>query len=297
MNDMENEMNAWERLWNDTRPLIALVGILAAAFVLLQIGGPAATRTATAARQSAVLPQSAELGVVWGDMGKRLVEEGVIDERAFQELYAAREGLPAAEQQLLSGEDNGALVMTRENAGTILNLLWAFGLANKNPILEKGEMTDPAYGGAGGFASTGGWTLAHGDAMDHYSRHSFVVLTQEQQQLVERVSKNIYRPCCDNSTHFPDCNHGMAMLGLLELLASQGASENEMYKAALVANSYWFPDTYLTIAEYLRGKGIDRKDVPPQTILGREYSSASGFARIAAEVAEIQGGDGASCGV
>ncbi|MEK7134003.1 MAG: hypothetical protein AAB804_02950 [Patescibacteria group bacterium] len=294
---MENEMNAWERLWNDTRPLIALVGILAAAFVLLQIGGPAATRTATAARQSAVLPQSAELGVVWGDMGKRLVEEGVIDERAFQELYAAREGLPAAEQQLLSGEDNGALVMTRENAGTILNLLWAFGLANKNPILEKGEMTDPAYGGAGGFASTGGWTLAHGDAMDHYSRHSFVVLTQEQQQLVERVSKNIYRPCCDNSTHFPDCNHGMAMLGLLELLASQGASENEMYKAALVANSYWFPDTYLTIAEYLRGKGIDRKDVPPQTILGREYSSASGFARIAAEVAEIQGGDGASCGV
>ena len=294
---MENEMNAWERLWNDTRPLIALVGILAAAFVLLQIGGPAAARTATAARQSAVLPQSAELGVVWGDMGKRLVEEGVIDERAFQELYAAREGLPAAEQQLLSGEDNGALVMTRENAGTILNLLWAFGLANKNPILEKGEMTDPAYGGAGGFASTGGWTLAHGDAMDHYSRHSFVVLTQEQQQLVERVSKNIYRPCCDNSTHFPDCNHGMAMLGLLELLASQGASENEMYKAALVANSYWFPDTYLTIAEYLRGKGIDRKDVPPQTILGREYSSASGFARIAAEVAEIQGGDGASCGV
>ena len=30
-----------------------------------------------------------------------------------------------------------------------------------------------------------------------------------------KIAKGIYRPCCNNSTYFPDCNHGMAMLGLL----------------------------------------------------------------------------------
>ena len=29
---------------------------------------------------------------------------------------------------------------------------------------------------------------------------------------------------------FSDCNHGMAMLGLMEFMASQGASEVEMMK-------------------------------------------------------------------
>src|SRR3989344_1353776 len=97
-------------------------------------------------------------------------------------------------------------------AGYLLNLLWAFGLANKNPILEDAsEMMNPGYGGAGNFASTGGWTVAKGNAMGHYNMYALVTLSPEQQALVDRVSRNIYRPCCGNSTHFPDCNHGMAM--------------------------------------------------------------------------------------
>ena len=100
---------------------------------------------------------------------------------------------------------------------------------------------DPRYGGAENFASTGGWTLAKGRAMDHYSMHRFVELTPEQQALIEKVSKNIFRPCCRNSTYFPDCNHGMAMLGLMELMASQGASETEMMTKAQEVNDLWFP--------------------------------------------------------
>ena len=40
-------------------------------------------------------------------------------------------------------------------------------------------------------------------------------------KIVEEIAGNIYRPCCGNSTAFPDCNHGMAMLGLIELMVSQ----------------------------------------------------------------------------
>ena len=59
-------------------------------------------------------------------------------------------------KNLLFGQNDGKLKITNENAGYLLNLFWALGLANKNPILDTGEMANPAYGGAQNFASTGG---------------------------------------------------------------------------------------------------------------------------------------------
>jgi len=245
-----------------------------------------------------VLPDSLTLPFKWGSLGKQMIKTGVIDPISFEKLYEARGGLDEETKKLLYGTDNGNLVITPQNSGIILNLLWAFGFGNKNPILENGPMTDPKYGGdPSRFASTGGWTLAKGNQMLHYSAHKFINLGEEEQKKVERVSKNIYRPCCNNSTYFPDCNHGMAMLGLLELLAANGASEDEMYKIALQVNAYWFPDTYLTIAQYLKSKGINFKDANPKEILGFNYSSASGFQKIVREITPVQYQGGGSCGV
>lgn len=237
------------------------------------------------------------LPVKWGDLGNQMIIVGVIDKTKLKKLYASRGGLNAEDKKILEGVDNGNLKITRENSGFILNLLWALGLGNKNAILENGPMRDMKYDGAGKFASTGGWTLAQGDAMSHYSKHQFVVLTPEQQALVEKVSKNIYRPCCGNSTYLPDCNHGMAMLGLLELMASQGVLEDEMYKTALVVNSFWFPDTYITVAKYLKSQGKDWSDADPKEILGFDYSSGSGFQKIKNRVEGSAVGGGGSCGV
>jgi len=164
------------------------------------------------------------LTIRWGDLGLRLVEAGVIDPQKFPDFYREEE-----------------LAITPENSKIVLNTLWAFGLANQNEVLEKGPMMDPQYGGADRFASTGGWTLGVGHAMNHFSMHEFFKLSPEEQALVEKTAKNIYRPCCGNSAYFPDCNHGMAMLGLLELMAREGWSEEEMYKMAEKANEYWFP--------------------------------------------------------
>src|SRR3989339_64075 len=185
----------------------------------------------------------------WGNLGARMVEAGVIDMERFENLYQQRGGLSEADRKLLADSDNGNLVITSENSGMMLNMLWALGLGNKNPILENGPMMTYSGAGlaaealakAGNFASTGGWTLGKGNGMDHYSMHQFVTLTREQQDLVEKVAKNIYRPCCKNSTYFPDCNHGMAMLGLMEIMASQGASEPEMYKMSGEVNTLWLP--------------------------------------------------------
>src|SRR3990167_7667138 len=244
-----------------------------------------------------VQKQEANLFLDWGNLGEQMIRAGVIDMEKFESLYSRRGGLSPADKKLLYGNDNGDITITAENSGVMLNMLWAFGLANKNPILENGPMMDPKYGGAGNFASTGGWNLAKGNAMKHYSMHQFVTLTEEQQTLVERVSKNIYRPCCVNSTYFPDCNHGMAMLGLLELMASQGVSESDMYRVALIVNSYWFPDTYLTIAKYFQNRGINWENVDPKEILSSAYSSASGYQQVLSEVEPIQPQSGGGCDV
>ena len=143
---------------------------------------------------------------------------------------------------------------------TELNLLWAWGLSNKNKILEQGPMMDPRYGGVENMASIGGWTVGKAmdpvrgregsqrpsasNGMDHYSMHNMVILSAEEQNLVDKVAKNTFRPCCKNPAYFPDCNHGMAMLGYLEILASQGANEEELTQSALKANNDWFPGYY-----------------------------------------------------
>lgn len=215
------------------------------------------------------------LPITWGDLGKQMIRDGVIDEAKFRALFDA--GLANVDEQILSGNINEPIILTNENSRFMLDMLWAFGLANKNDILDKGQMMAKEYGGAGNFASTGGWSLAKGKGFDHYSKYSYVTLNAEQQALVEEVSSNIYRPCCGNSTAFPDCNHGMAMLGLLELMAANGANIDEMYKVALDVNAYWFPQTYIDLATYFKEQGKDWGEVDPKVVLGADYSSSQGY--------------------
>jgi len=244
-----------------------------------------------------VLPQSGvTLPISWGDLGRRMTTDGVIDEQKFRALFEG--GLTNAEEQMLTGNSSQPIIMTEQNSRYLLDLFWAFGLANKNDILETGEMADKQYGGAGNFASTGGWTLARDMAMEHYSQHPYVMLSAEQQALVDEVSRGIYRPCCGNSTHFPDCNHGMAMLGLLELMAKNNVGEAEMYRIALKVNSFWFPQTYIDLATYFKEQGKDWEQIDAKTVLGAQYSSAQGYQQTRQQIQSLpkpqQGGGG--CG-
>ncbi|HLB51779.1 MAG TPA: hypothetical protein VJL30_02550 [Patescibacteria group bacterium] len=241
------------------------------------------------------IPQEVKLPIKWSDLGKKLVDTGVIDSTKFSEVMGT---LSENDKKLLDGNSNGEIVMNQANARLILNMLWAFGLANKNDVLNKGEMMqEPSQ--TGNMASTGGWSLSKGKAMDHYSAHNFVTLTTDQQKMVEEMSKNIYRPCCNNSTHFPDCNHGMAMLGLLELMAVNNVSVQEAYKVALDVNALWFPQQYQEMAVYFKENGRDWNQIDAKTALGMNYSSASGYRQMRSQIKSLpqapKGGGG--CGV
>lgn len=262
-------------------------------------GDKSADKVDVSQLQNIVIPAGGvALPITWGDLGKRMVADGVINEQKLKQLF--QNGLQKNEEQMLTGEYNSQVVLNQQNSRFLLDMLWAFGLANKNEILENGEMTDEKYGGdAGKFASTGGWSLSNGPAINHYSKHAYITLNSEQQSLLDRVSQGIYRPCCGNSTHFPDCNHGMAMLGLLELMAASGVEEKEMYDIALKVNSYWFPQTYIDLATYFKEQGQEWDQVDAKLALSSEYSSAKGYQSTRQKITSLpkpqQGGGG--CGV
>lgn len=246
--------------------------------------------------------QGYELNIEYGDLGPRMLSMGVIDLEKFTNLYQGRGGMGKDETEILTRGSKKRIKITRENSGFLLNFFWAAGLANKTRILTEGQMQ--SYGGnPGNFASTGGWTLSLEESMNYYSKSELFKLTESQEQLVEKVASGIFRPCCDNSTAFPDCNHGMALLGVLELMASNGASEAQMFEAAKYFNAFWFPTNYYDLAKYFKLKdGTDFDKVSAATILGKDYSSAIGYYNIKKWLEEKEGKvqqeeGGASCGV
>lgn len=224
-----------------------------------------------------VLPQEGfQTNIVFGDAIVKLVQNGVIDVEKFKQIYSER-GMSEEELAILSAPSNEPIQITAANAGLLVNLLWPIGLANKTEFNEKSPVKGESLFN---FASTGGWTLGRADnGGTYFNSFEIVKLTPEQEKTALEVAQNTYRPCCGNSTFFQDCNHGSALLGLIELGASQGLSAQELYRVALAVNSFWFPETYIETALYYKiSKGVDWENVNAAEIMSADYSSAYGWA-------------------
>jgi hypothetical protein len=240
---------------------------------------------------------------VFKDTGPKMLEAGAMAYDVFLKVYD-QAGSPLSEQQkeiLLRGSQE-QVVINRENAYFLLNYFWALGLTNRNPILTEGMMVQNSQGRVEQFASTGGWSIAAKPIGELYASADIVVLTADQQERLEKVAPHIFRPCCNHPTHFPDCNHGMALLGLLQLMASQGASEEEMFEAAKYVNAFWFPDQNMALASFFSAKGVDYADVDAATVVSSTFSSSSGFQSVYQWLASNNQlpqapGGGGGCGV
>lgn len=241
-------------------------------------------------------------GAAFGE--PHLVTAGAIDADRFVRLYAdSGRPLSPTQKRILSTGSDKPIVIDFQNARFLLNFFWAVGLVNQNPILTEGPLVQYSDGDIGRFASTGGWTLGDHPAAELYASAQLITLTPGQQARLEEVAANVYRPCCNNHTAFADCNHGMAMLGLLELLASQGASIKEMFAAAKAVNGFWFPQQALETAVFFKvAMNLDDVEVDPRMATGPEVFSGRGFQQVHQWLADQglleqapAGGD--SCGI
>lgn len=226
--------------------------------------------------QAKVLPKEGyNLNIKWKDLGLKLVNYGVIDLDKFSQLYSSSK--PEI-FDILTNNSNKLISINNDNGRFVLNVLWGFGLANKLKIMESSPIIKSGYD-ISNFASTGGWTIGkEKNGGVYFNKFEILKLTQGQELLVKKIAENIFRPCCDNTTFFPDCNHGIALLGLIEIMAANNFSESDIYKAALAFNSFWFPDQYIKIAMYFEKiKDIKWENIDPKLVLSKEYSSGSGF--------------------
>ena len=246
-----------------------------------------ATGTADASQiASKLLPdEGVSINAAWGDTMPRLVEAGVVDVAKFGNA-ASNSGAPLTDdqQRILSSPSDQLVRIDAKNGRFVLNSLWALGLANNNQVLTNGPMARLEDARKAQLASTAGWTLGREPGPQYLARLDLVPLTSEQQAVLEEVAYGSYRPCCDNPTGFPDCNHGSAALALAELAAAQGASADEIFAALKGFNSFWYPNQYYLLATYFERQGQAWEKVDPRLVLGAEYSSGSGWKRVAAAV-------------
>lgn len=286
-----------------TATLAVLLSIFAAGFAtgrsLDDEGGSTA-----AADLDAVLPaEGVTISARWGDILLRLVEQGVIDIEKFK-AAAARSGSPLTEEQLrlLTEPSNENLRIDSSNAYFMVTVLWGLGIANKNSILEQGPMFQAGWDKRGNYAATGGWILGDRQGGEMVSAYELISLTPEQQATVEEIAFNSYRPCCGNATAFPDCNHGAAALGLAELMASQGASEDEIFQAIKAFNAFWFPQQYSVLATHFARQGKSWDKIDARELLSAQFSSSRGWAQVnqavqsGGSVPQAPSGGGGKCG-
>lgn len=246
-------------------------------------------------------PAGFQSKIALGDSIPKLVANGVIDRQKFTALYQDRGGLPGGFEDILNQAANEPILLTQENANFYVNLLWALGLSNYMSTNKESPVNGSSLFN---FASTGGWNLGRAEnGGAYFNKFKIVTLTSEQEALVTKVAQNTYRPCCNNSTFFQDCNHGSALLGMLQLGVNQGLTEDELYREALAFNSSWFPQNYIETALYFKAvRNTDWQDVDPKLALGLDYSSISGWSKnVQAEIAKMpdlipQNQRGGSCG-
>ena len=239
----------------------------------------------SAAMTAAVPPEGHQSSISFGDSVVALVRHGVIDPRKVEALYA-RSGASAPEElrSLFAKPSYHPIRLTQENARMVVNLLWALGLANRLEANARSPLNGPSLAR---FASTGGWTLGkESEGAGYFNRFAIVPLNAAQEGLVVRVALRSFRPCCNNSAFFQDCNHGSALLGLLALGAKQGFDEQALFREALAFNSFWFPHQYGQMALYFSAvKGTAWSDVEPREAMSAVFSSANGWRiNIAAEL-------------
>ena len=249
-------------------------------------------------------PEGYTIPATFGTVGPQMLTAGAIDQNQFVQVYK-QAGKPLTDEQMeiLTKGSNSQIVINQSNAYFLLNFFWALGLTNENPVLTEGPMMAKGKDQVGNFASTGGWTIGTKPPTELYASTMIMSLTEEQQDRLLDVASAVYRPCCNNPTHFPDCNHGMAMLGLLELMASQDATADDMFTAAKYVTAFWYPQQMLEVATAFKvTQNVDFAQADARQVVSSKYSSGTGFQTIHQWLAskgllEQAPSSGGSCGV
>lgn len=255
--------------------------------------GQAVSIDETKLLQQVVPENGVTLKTKWQGTPARLVELGLIDVEKLMQ-YSERYGQTVTPEDLkiFKPNYNEPIEMNKQNSVLVYNILWALGYANKNPVLDyelERYGSDTVVRGLAGsyfsFADLGGNSKR---PQGGYNSFELVTTTQEQQEIVNKISSEGAVPSCGNTFNLPDCSCSFAVLALTELGASQGLTEEEIYEDLKGILPYRFPRIYVLHAIYFKlTKNLDWDSVDAKTLVNKEFSSAQGVTRTHRELAQI----------
>jgi hypothetical protein len=262
----------------------ALIGV-ASLLLIYQIssfvsGEPASAGTDSNGVIADVLPEEGfTINAVWGDNVANMVGAGVLDPVKLENILTSRYGQqmkPEWRGLLEAPSSNEKLKIDAENSVFMMYLLWTFAKHNDVPIIHNSRFA----------SSFKNYDIGVGRA--GYGDVKLLELTPAQLAVADKVAQNSYRPCCGQSAANPDCSHGYSALGLMELMASQGYTEKEIFDAFVKFNSFWFPSTYIQNALYfelVEGKSWSEAD--KELVAGQQFSSLSGSYQVKKKLEEL----------
>ncbi len=247
-----------------------------------------------------VTPQAGyTLPFKWGDSIRKLIQAGALNVSNLTIiLNNSHQPLTFSEKEILNGTYSGYIQFNSTNTEFIQLVLWGLGINDNNTIITKGAIINasvpyansinnnatlrqrlnqnvtPYWAASRYFASTGGYGPI---GKLQLGMLDIISLSSSEQVIADYTAENSYRPCCDNPTAFPDCNHGAAALGLIELLASQGANQGQIFSAVRYFNQYQFPQQYSEIAAYFDSQRQNYSQVNSSKVMSYSFSSLSGY--------------------
>ncbi len=229
---------------------------------------------------SEVLPEEGfTIDAVWKDSINKMVEDGVLDPAKLENILKnsyGQEMKPEWKRLLEEPYSDEKLRIDAENSVFMMYILWTLAKHNDIQVIHNSRFASSFKNYDIGVGRAG-----YGDA-------KLLELKPEQLQVAANVAQNSYRPCCGQSAANPDCSHGYAALGLMELMASQGYSEGEIFDAFVKFNSFWFPSTYIQNAVYFEAtQGLSWEDVDKKLVAGAGYSSLSGSYNVKKELEKL----------
>jgi hypothetical protein len=221
----------------------------------------AASGDISALRDEVATPGGVSTPVEWGNLLPELKALGVVDTALLNKgLTDARGyGLTAAEDARFNEESHELIRIDNESKTYLMYVFWALAFVNANPVLNVSTHM---------YANN---TSPIGSAK--YDSLPILKFTSMQQELIEDIALNSYRPCCNAPTLKPDCSHGFAALGLIEFLVSNGVSRDNIFKTLLQFNSYSFSNDYADVTLALQEQGQSWNSANATQIMGYSYSS------------------------
>lgn len=239
-----------------------------------------------------LLPERKILPVTWEGIPYKLAERKIIDIEKLK-AYSVQFGQKITEDDLKIFEKdyNGNIEITPNNSILIYNVLWAIGFVNKSPILDY-ELEkygwDTVKNLAGYYFSFA--NLGNGSTLPQsgYNYLELISLSAEQKNAVMKIAGKSAVPSCGNALYLPDCSCSFAIGALIQLMASQGFTEKQIYQAMKDVYPYRFPGVYVRHAILFKiTENKNWQDIDAEQLVSIEFSSAQGVARVSNLLANI----------